>query len=1007
MKLFGKKKKEADNKKQGRSSFFKKGKRQEEPKAEIKYDPPNDANRNDDDDDDLLPTAHYSHSSLDELDRVMDDLDRVNPFATNNASIPAADENENEIENENETNHDDDYEYDNGASERMEPNNNSNAYSVDDSDNDDDDDYTEQVQQSPAAAALERILDQLTEQDYKEWTETAKDSHQAQLTSFSADEIQNFFRATVDSMDLEPLDVLVQRIGTRIVIKLTNLLEKQHKQENHCPSETTTSSTPADCWYHDDDDDLDRPIQSPKNAQPQHHQWTEDEMELVTDSVDAILQAMEDFPDDEVLVEDASLALEGLTKAPNASTTTKATTIFDTNTTKRILEEILVAMEGFADNPIVVSSSLGVLGNLSKPSHDHDELRRKLARYALPSILHGMKEHRDNLELYTKGCKAMANFTKDNPSAQQLLACKETLGLRIVSEGLHSSSKQQQQYNYNNASDEQIILQNLRLRSSALTVLKHLSTHPSLEVKGKIALGGGAARIMDRLLQVLQQTSKDLIANNYQVDCHWEQQPEDEHDEDDDDDDEVGISVSILRDALQILTHLANIESVVTKDDPRSPHMPRTSGYTNTNNTAEDLEKQLQKAVKPVLNVVRHHPNRWAIQYHGLDCIHKLTISHADSISNNGGLSTLLNALSGKRADPTRTRLFEKTLACLAGLLSPSSNADGLELVSLLDTEEGLASIFRIVRQYQSQPRVILLAFEALFFVSCRVRVVLASITSSHQFSHGAQASRKLSDELCLEENIFVLLGTMNQYLENPTQGPAICQKGLGVLVNIQAFLQVRENQRREREKEEQFHQQTQLTQQQQQQQQQTHDVLASYGAIKRVLAVMRRHGLAVAIQEYGVGLLGGILQNGKDSACKELFEEEGISTVISAMMIHPDHLAIQIGGCNILHQMVTVHHHNPYNLLEDDSQQVARANFYKKCIVQDTDAESLVRSALDRFPTQKRLQHRGTLLLRALTTPINARRSASAAAASISTALHSSILSSRSSILSSTTTMR
>merc|ERR1712176_1060258 len=100
------------------------------------------------------------------------------------------------------------------------------------------------------------------------------------------------------------------------------------------------------------------------------------------------------------------------------------------------------------------------------------------------------------------------------------------------------------------------------------------------------------------------------------------------------------------------------------------------------------------------------------------------------------------------------------------------------------------------------------------------------------------------------------------------------------------------------------------------QNQQPQRDVLALDGGIRLVLVVMRRHGLAVAIQEYGVGLLASILKlsstetttaTSAATACREFVDEEGISTVLAAMMIHPDHAAVQACGCDVLARVVNL----------------------------------------------------------------------------------------------------
>jgi len=716
-------------------------------------------------------------------------------------------------------------------------------------------------------------------------------------------------------MDVEPNDLEVQRLGTRIVYYVSKFRQN-----------AMADSTPkgAKCWYANEKAAANRPTST----------VNEDDEELITDALDAILQAMEDFPDDEVLIENACSALE----ATSEKSVIK-------NNSKRILEEVLMAIEGFADNPAVVSSSLGILCNLSSPSSSNeninDDLRRKLAKYALPSILQGMKEHRDDLHLYTKGCKAMVNFTRDDPNAQRLLACKEALGLRVISEGL--------KYWQVDKLDVFSTLQHLRLRLAAIRVLKNLSTHSSLEVKGKIALGGGAARLNDRLLEALVFTGKDLVANNYKV-GEYNANESDEVDEDD----EVGLSLAIMRDALETIGNLANIESVI-KDDPRSPHMPtihRSSALDNS--SAEHIQRQLTRVVKPVLNTIRQHPNRPTLQYHGLGCIKQLTISHADSIANHGGISTFLNILSSTGiAEVNDSMIHERALSCLTGLLSPSSNADGLDLVASMQTEDGLDTIFRTIRRYQSNTAVIETAYESLFYLSCRVRVVLASIAGHQRMSSGvgAKSARRLESQLCLEENIFVMLGTLNQYFET---NEAISQRGLGLLVNVHAFLTQSEGQNH-----------------------QDQDILVSDGGIRLVLAVMRRHGLAVAIQEYGVGLLAGILKNAisYDAIRREFVDEEGISTVLAAMMIHPDHAALQCHGCDVMIELMAI---NQHPMEQGYSETAAFSAHYKKCILEETNAVTLVQDSMQRFRSHKGVTHYGSVLLEELSsktavTPLSA----------------------------------
>ena len=738
-----------------------------------------------------------------------------------------------------------------------------------------DSDESEEDKTEAYIEELKSMLEYLEDKDRKEWDDDFDEAPKEEVSAAAEKEVfSEMLRKAVDRMDVSTSSAEVQRIGARIVYLVASKLQ----------NEDTPDANP-------NDDD-------------------EEEEELMIDALDAILQAMEDFPDDEELIVSACAFLERISERRSIQTNAK-----------RILEEILLAVEGFADNASVVSSSLGIFHFLST---NNGELRRKLAKYALPSILQGMKEHRDDLELYTKGCKAMVNFTTDDPNAQRILACKEAFGLRIIAEGM--------KYWQSDRPDESEVLDHLRLRLAAVQILKNLSTNTSLEVKGKIALGGGAARIVDRLLEALVFTGKDLVTRNYQV---GEQNTNIA-----DDEDVVGFSLTIMKDALEIIENLANIGSAI-KDDSTSLNMPPTQ--TLDSSTAEAIKKHLTKAVKPVVNIIRQHPNRPSLQYQCLGCLRQLTISHADAIADQGGISTLLNILSSPGVSPSNeTLMHERALTCLTGLLSPSSNADGLDLVACMETEDGLDTIFRTIRRYQSNTAVIDTAYEALFYVSFRIRVVLASIEGHRGMSCGvgAQAALRLENQLCLEENIFVMVGTLNQYYQT---SESMSHRGLGLLVNIHTFLARKQNH-----------------------QHRDPDILVSDGGIRLVLAVMRRHGLAVAIQEYGIGLLASILKNAVryDAIRREFVDEEGISTVTSAMMIHPDHAAVQSHGFNLFNELIAINKHP----MEDGySERAGYSAKYKKILLEETNVVIFAEDAMQRFRSHKAVNHNGSMLLEGL----------------------------------------
>jgi hypothetical protein len=96
-----------------------------------------------------------------------------------------------------------------------------------------------------------------------------------------------------------------------------------------------------------------------------------------------------------------------------------------------------------------------------------------------------------------------------------------------------------------------------------------------------------------------------------------------------------------------------------------------------------------------------------------------------------------------------------------------------------------------------------------------------------------------------------------------------LCQKACGLILNLSFFAPI------------------------------SQDVMASVGGIHIILAAMRRHGLNVQVQEFGVGILSGLCLDDKNHA--EFVNEEGISTVLAAMMIHPEQASIQACCCDLL----------------------------------------------------------------------------------------------------------
>jgi hypothetical protein len=106
---------------------------------------------------------------------------------------------------------------------------------------------------------------------------------------------------------------------------------------------------------------------------------------------------------------------------------------------------------------------------------------------------------------------------------------------------------------------------------------------------------------------------------------------------------------------------------------------------------------------------------------------------------------------------------------------------------------------------------------------------------------------------------------------------------------------------------------------------------------------MMRRHGLNTEIQEYGTGFLRGICLDPKYH--DDFVEKEGISCVLSAMMVHPLDSAIQAYGCDCM-----IH--------------VAKANPEYIRFINDGNGLAVATAALKNHGSHRAIQSRGTSLV-------------------------------------------
>jgi hypothetical protein len=117
-------------------------------------------------------------------------------------------------------------------------------------------------------------------------------------------------------------------------------------------------------------------------------------------------------------------------------------------------------------------------------------------------------------------------------------------------------------------------------------------------------------------------------------------------------------------------------------------------------------------------------------------------------------------------------------------------------------------------------------------------------------------------------------------------------------------------------------------------------------GGIQIVLLVMRRHGLNGKILEHCTGVLSGLCLDATNH--DEFVSEEGISTVLSAMLVHPYQAGVQAFGCDV---MVSIVSSSPH---------------YKDLVV-DGNAKVLTNDALTRHRKHRGVQNRGSALLKML----------------------------------------
>jgi hypothetical protein len=425
--------------------------------------------------------------------------------------------------------------------------------------------------------------------------------------------------------------------------------------------------------------------------------------------VEAVLNAMENFPDDASLQEMSCLALQALTAWEENQAVILAG--------KGLIDVVCSAMETHPDNDDLQISALGVVCNIScHPDAVENDMAKELS-YAIPPILQLLKDNRDHVEIYQKGCATLAKLTEDSPASQLLFCNDGQLGIRMAIDALHNT----------------VFADEYNIQLAAMIILQHVASNTSLECKGRILIHGG----LDRIMEALERHS--VIAGKKPSKSTQNAQ--------------------IMASALQTLANLS---------DSKIPDHDKT--------------RQKMGVVVPVmLKVLQQHPKISQVQISGHSALKNLVDLHADLVIRNDGISIIMKNMAEQIKNPavqkttcrTLVKLFSKNendVSWHNNLLSGGNNPNertALDLVRAIAEEDGIDIIFRSVRMHQKHRLVQEAAIGALYHLSCSRQL------TSHQ-----------KRQLCLEENVFVLMGTISHFIESET----ICEFGCGLLLNMSFF---------------------------------------------------------------------------------------------------------------------------------------------------------------------------------------------------------------------------
>mmetsp|Transcript_49213 Transcript_49213/g.119261 ORF Transcript_49213/g.119261 Transcript_49213/m.119261 type:complete len:1022 (-) Transcript_49213:130-3195(-) len=681
--------------------------------------------------------------------------------------------------------------------------------------------------------------------------------------------------------------------------------------------------------------------------------------------IPTLFQAMERYPDEDELQDHAMAAVAALSRFWDKYYSYYRAEEDDDDDDQIVghddvsyLEIVLEAMDEYPAHERIPSNGLVILSNVAKAvvcrillqekrrkqkqeqqqRQTNDTLGRdsfpRTLTNAIPTVLQILKDYRDNAEMYEKGLSALVHLTSMNPDGQMILS-RQPQAVSVLIKALSAGSSDEKSDRFGNSvgvdddqdidddffaasnynattrssivdldDDYDLMIQKKNIRLFSLQVLQNISSHPSLEVKGKIILQGGVTSIV-RVLREIATMPPPIEAtstNSPYPGASFEEVKRLESSAS-----QIMVTAATssatgtIIACLRTLVYLSSLSSGSTTTGS-------SSAYDENRRVLAKTSTKIVLAIVRQYNVVsstdaheiliqsfRFFRNLSMASFDGRTRGRNISPVGAETLTSHGGISTILVCM---REHTSHAMIQIQACSTIANLLLFTNNTPGgYDIIQSFNAESGISTMFETIRLHQANLVVLEQAFSALYYLVCS-RDLLPD--QKHQ--------------LLLEENLLVILATMQQYVD---ESESLCVRGCGIVLLLSAFAGSRNSTAK--------------------------DSIVAVGGIDVVLATMRRHGLNTEIQEYGSGFLRGICLDSKYH--DEFVEKEGISAIVSAMIVHPTEAAIQAYGCDCF-----IH--------------IANANPQYRKFIKDADGLSIAHDALSNHATHNAVQTRGVVLV-------------------------------------------